>query len=92
MTERSFSHPDDPNNNFVRLNMKSNTRQHKKYEYLQKRQISVHSYIHRRELDVLHQHEIMATYSYHFLVVITQFFSWMIFINNRICKLTGAPG
>ena len=27
-----------------------------------------------------------------FLVVITQFFSWMVFINNCICILTGLPG
>ena len=35
---------------------------------------------------------IMVIYPYPFLVVITQLFSWIIFINYCICILTGSPG
>ena len=45
MTERSFSHPDDPNNNFVRLNMKSNTRQHTKV-WIFAEETNISSYLH----------------------------------------------
>ena len=47
---------------------------------------------HRRELPVLCYHEIMVIYPYLFLVIITQLFSWLIFINDCICLLTGSPG
>ena len=47
---------------------------------------------HRWDLTVLRYHEIMVTYPYPFLVVITQFFSCIIFINDCICILTGSPG
>ena len=47
---------------------------------------------HRRELPILHYHEIMVIYPYHFLVVITQFFSSIICINNCIFILTGPDG
>ena len=43
-------------------------------------------------LPVLHYHKIMVIYLYPFLVVITQLFSWIIFINDCICILTGSPG
>ena len=46
----------------------------------------------RWELTVLHYHKIMVIYPYPFLVVITPFFSWIIFINDCICILTGSPG
>ena len=47
---------------------------------------------HKRELPVLHYHKIMVIYPYPFLVVIDQFLSWIIFMNNRICILTGSSG
>ena len=47
---------------------------------------------HKWDLPVLHYHEIMVIFPHHFLVVITQFFYWMIFINGCICILTGSPG
>ena len=40
----------------------------------------------------LHYHEITVIYPYHFLVVITQFFSRIIFIHDSICIITGSPG
>ena len=45
---------------------------------------------HRWELPVLHYHKIMLIYPYPSLVVITQFFSWIIFIRDCICILTGS--
>ena len=45
----------------------------------------------RWELPVLHYHEIIVICLYPFLVVITQFFSWIICINDCICILTGSP-
>ena len=48
--------------------------------------------VHRWELSVLHYHEIMVIYPYPFLVVITQLFSCIVFINDFICILTGSPG
>ena len=48
--------------------------------------------VHRWDLTVLRYHEIMVIYPYPFLVVITQFFSCIIFINDCICILTGSPG
>ena len=47
---------------------------------------------HRWDLPVLHYHKIMVIYPYPFLVVMTQLFSWIIFINDCICVLTGSPG
>ena len=47
---------------------------------------------HRWELPVIHYLKIMAIYPYPLLVVITQLFSWIIFINDCICILTGSPG
>ena len=47
---------------------------------------------HRWDLPILCYHEIMIIYPYPFLVVITQFFSYIIFINGCICILTGSPG
>ena len=47
---------------------------------------------HRREFPVIHYHEIMLIYYYPFLVVITQLLSWIIFVNIRICILTGPHG
>ena len=44
------------------------------------------------DLPVLRYHGIMAIYPYPFLVVITQLFSYIIFINDCICILTGLPG
>ena len=46
----------------------------------------------RWELPVTHYHEIMAIYPYPFLVVFTQFFSWIIFNNYCISILNGSPG
>ena len=46
---------------------------------------------HRWDLPVLSYHKIMVIYPYPFLVVITQLFSWIIFINDCIRILTGAP-
>ena len=43
---------------------------------------------HRWELPVLHYHKIMVIYPHPFVVVITQLFSWIIFINDYICILT----
>ena len=48
--------------------------------------------LHRWELPVLHYHEIMVLYPYYFLVVITQLFTWIIFIHDCVCILTGSPG
>ena len=42
-------------------------------------------------LPVLRYHEIMVIYPYHFFVVITLLFSWIIFIHDCICILTGSP-
>ena len=47
---------------------------------------------HRWELPVLRYHKVMVIYPYPFLVVINQFLSWVIFINDRICIFTGSPG
>ena len=47
---------------------------------------------HRWELPVIHYHKIMVIYHYPFVVVIIQFFSWIILINDCICILTGSPG
>ena len=47
---------------------------------------------HRWELPVIHYHKIMVIYPYPLLVVITQFFSWIIFIHGCIRILTGSPG
>ena len=47
---------------------------------------------HRWGLPVLRYHEIMVIYPYPFVVVITQLFSWIIFINDCICILTGSSG
>ena len=46
---------------------------------------------HGWDLPVFHYHEIMLIYPYPFLVAITQLFSWIIFINDCICILTGSP-
>ena len=43
------------------------------------------------DLLVFCYHEIMVIYPYPFLVVINQFFSWIIFIPDCICILTGSP-
>ena len=43
------------------------------------------------ELTIIHCHKIMENYPYPFLVVISQFFSLVIFINDCICILTGSP-
>ena len=45
---------------------------------------------HRLDLPVLRYHEIMVIYPYPFFVVITQFLSCIIFINDCICILTGS--
>ena len=47
---------------------------------------------HRRDLPVLHNHEIMVIYPYPFLVVINLLLSCILFINDCICILTGSPG
>ena len=47
---------------------------------------------HGWDLPVLHYHKIMVIYPYPFLVVVTQLFSWIIFINDCIWILTGSPG
>ena len=47
---------------------------------------------HGWELSVIHYHGIIVIYPYPFLVIITQFFSWIIFINDCICVLTGLTG
>ena len=44
---------------------------------------------HRWESHVLHYHKIMVIYPYSFLVVVTQWFSWIIFFHYCICILTG---
>ena len=46
---------------------------------------------HRWELPVLHYQKIMVIYPFPFLVVITQLFSCIIFINGCIYILTGSP-
>ena len=46
---------------------------------------------HRWNLPVLCYHKIMVIYPYPFLVVITQFLSCIIFINDCICILNGSP-
>ena len=43
------------------------------------------------ELPVLRYHQIMVIYPYLFLVVITQLFSYIIFINGCICIITISP-
>ena len=50
------------------------------------------SVLHRWDLPVLRYHKVMVIYPYHFLVVIDQLFSCIIFINDCICTLTGSPG
>ena len=47
---------------------------------------------HRWDLPLLHYHKIMLIYPYPFLMVISLVFSWIIFINDCICILTGSPG
>ena len=47
---------------------------------------------HRCELPVIHYHQIMVIYPYPLLVVITQFFYSITFINDCICILTGSSG
>ena len=47
---------------------------------------------HRRELPVLRYHKIIAIYPYPFLVKFTQLFSWIKFIHDWVCILTGSPG
>ena len=54
--------------------------------------IDNHTQRHIWELPVIHYHKIMVIYHYPFLVVITQLFSCIIFINGCICILTGSPG
>ena len=44
------------------------------------------------ELHVLRYHKTMVIYPYSFLVVITLFFSRIIFINDCISILNGSPG
>ena len=46
---------------------------------------------HRRESPTLHYHNTMVIYTYPFLVVIHQFFFWIIFITYCICILNGSP-
>ena len=46
---------------------------------------------HRWDLPVLHYHKIMVIYHYPVFVVITQFFSCIIPMNDCICILTGPP-
>ena len=46
---------------------------------------------HRWELPILHYHRIIEIYPYPFLMVITLFLSWIIFVNNCICILNGLP-
>ena len=48
--------------------------------------------MHRWERPVINYHEIMVIYPYHFLVITTQSFSWIIFINDCIGILTGPHG
>ena len=43
------------------------------------------------ELLVLHYNKIMVIYPYPFLMVIIQFFYWIIFTNDCICIITGSP-
>ena len=47
---------------------------------------------HRWKILVLYYHKMMAIQPYPFLVVITQLFSWITFINYCKCILTGSPG
>ena len=47
--------------------------------------------VYRWELPVSYYHKIIVIYPYPFLVVINLFFSWIIFINDYICILTGSP-
>ena len=47
---------------------------------------------HTRELLIIYCRKIMVIYLYPFLVVITQFFSCIIFIDDCICILNGSPG
>ena len=49
------------------------------------------SFNHIWELSVLNYHTIMVIYTYPFFMVITQFFSWIIFIHYCICILTFSP-
>ena len=44
------------------------------------------------ELPVLHYHKETVSYPYPYLVVITQLFSWIIFINDCIFIFTGSLG
>ena len=61
---------------------------------------AMHKYQHKNttrpqhvwEQPVLHYNKVMVIYPYPFLVVLTQFFPWIIFINGCICILTGPPG
>ena len=43
------------------------------------------------ESPVLRYHKIMVIYPYSFFVVISQLFSWIIFIDDCICILTDLP-
>ena len=51
----------------------------------------LHCLSHRWDLPVLRYHEITVIYPYPFLVVIAQFFSCIIYINDCICILSGSP-
>ena len=53
---------------------------------------SVCSEQHRWGLHVLYYHNIMVFPHYYFLVLITQMFYWLIFINDCISILTGSSG
>ena len=48
--------------------------------------------MHRRKLTVIRYQNIMVIFTYPFLVVITQLFSLIIFINDFTYILTGSPG
>ena len=54
--------------------------------------LKISSATHKWQLTFLRYHEIMVIYHYPFLVVITQLFSGIIFINDYICILTVSPG
>ena len=51
-----------------------------------------HDWRHRWELTVIHYHKTMVIYPYYFKCPFTKMFSWIIFINDCICILTGSPG
>ena len=52
----------------------------------------LYSIMDRLELSILHYHKIMVIYPYPLLVVIIQLLSWIIFINDCICILSGSTG